>query len=189
MSEGIIRALLEDAGYRVIDCGIETVIRELVCLTADEYLELEYPDAMRDLPDFTVMTKQQNEKQLVEVKYRSDWGKKLFMELRQQVKTFRMITLVTVYSKPPEKVADLKALPSRFMRSCRLKFEGERYFAELNMSDREAQSTWIDFEDLPNDDLWWKMKLLQDQFPLMAARKADQTLMTAVQAIQGILTI
>jgi len=46
MTEGIVRALLEDAQYRVIDSGIEKVLRELSCLSAMEYKALGYPDAM-----------------------------------------------------------------------------------------------------------------------------------------------
>ncbi|MBU9391491.1 hypothetical protein KTE71_28780, partial [Burkholderia multivorans] len=34
MTEGIVRAILEDAQYRVIDSGIEKVLRELSCLTS-----------------------------------------------------------------------------------------------------------------------------------------------------------
>lgn len=37
MTEGIVRAILEDAQYRVIDSGIEKVLRELSCLTSAEY--------------------------------------------------------------------------------------------------------------------------------------------------------
>lgn len=77
MTEGIVRAILEDAHYRVIDSGIEKVLRELSCLSAVEYKKLGYPDAMSNLPDFTVMNRDQTTKQLVEVKYRSNWSKKI----------------------------------------------------------------------------------------------------------------
>lgn len=34
MTEGIVKAILEDAGYRVIDSGIEKVLREVSCMNA-----------------------------------------------------------------------------------------------------------------------------------------------------------
>ncbi|CAJ0736137.1 hypothetical protein [Ralstonia mannitolilytica] len=49
MTEGIVKAILEDAGYRVIDSGIEKVIRELSCMSSFEYAKLAYPDAMSRL--------------------------------------------------------------------------------------------------------------------------------------------
>ncbi|KVG66125.1 hypothetical protein [Burkholderia pseudomultivorans] len=72
MTEGIVKAILEDAGYRVIDSGIEKIIRELSCLPSFEYAKLAYPDAMSRLPDFTVMTKDQDEKYSVQLKYEDD---------------------------------------------------------------------------------------------------------------------
>ncbi|WP_104565282.1 hypothetical protein [Ralstonia mannitolilytica] len=40
MTEGIVKAILEDAGYRVIDSGIEKIIRELSCMSSFEYAKL-----------------------------------------------------------------------------------------------------------------------------------------------------
>jgi hypothetical protein len=189
MSEGIIRALLEDAGYRVIDCGIESVLRELVCLTADAYNQLEYPRAMADLPDFTVMNFDQTEKHLVEVKYRRDWNKNLFLEVGQQVETFGLITLVSVNAQPPESNRGMDASPSRFLRSCRLRFSSGILAVEL-AETREGPSRWLPVDQIPDrEDLWWRMKLLQDQFPLINERKNEQTLTVAVQALTGILNI
>ncbi|MEE7546891.1 hypothetical protein HF319_07505 [Xanthomonas sp. Kuri4-1] len=51
ITEGIVRAVLDDAGYRVIGCGIENVLRELSCLSALEYAGLDYPKAMRGILD------------------------------------------------------------------------------------------------------------------------------------------
>lgn len=43
---------------------------------------------MSHLPDFTVMNRDQTTKQLVEVKYRSNWSKNVFEEVKDQVKLF-----------------------------------------------------------------------------------------------------
>ena len=74
MTEGIVKAIFEDVGYRVMDSGIEKILRELSCLSVAEYASLGYPGAMSMLPDFTVMDREQTVKYLVEVKYRSKWG-------------------------------------------------------------------------------------------------------------------
>lgn len=87
MTEGIVRAILEDAGYRVIDSGIEKVLRELSCMSSLEYTQLHFPQVYSSLPDFTVMDRQrqQTQKFLVEVKYRRQWSPALFSEIAQQV--------------------------------------------------------------------------------------------------------
>ena len=40
MTEGIVRALLDDAGYRAIEYGVEKTAREVTPMTREEYLRL-----------------------------------------------------------------------------------------------------------------------------------------------------
>lgn len=68
MSEGIVKAILENYNYRVIDTGIEKVIREVSFLPIEAYNALGFPDALRKLPDFVVMDSEQKLKLLVDVK-------------------------------------------------------------------------------------------------------------------------
>jgi hypothetical protein len=68
-------------------------------LSAVEYPSLGYPDAMSHLPDFTVMNREQTSKQFGEVKYRTHWGKNLFDDVREQVRLFGEIVLVSVNAR------------------------------------------------------------------------------------------
>ena len=100
LTEGVIRAILIDSGYRLIDSGIENIIREVTCLTAFEYSGLDIPKAIRSMPDFIVLDKEQKNKYLVEVKYRQKWDRAIFDEIEEQVKIFNEIILVYFNSAP-----------------------------------------------------------------------------------------
>lgn len=86
ITEAIVKALLVDEGYRVIDSGIEHLVREISCLDRREYMELSFADALRKLPDLIVMNKRQDNAHLVEVKYRQSWSPSLIGELEEQVR-------------------------------------------------------------------------------------------------------
>ncbi|WP_249176553.1 hypothetical protein [Burkholderia vietnamiensis] len=189
MTEGIVRAILEDAQYRVIDSGIEKVLRELSCLSSVEYGVLGYPDAMSHLPDFTVMNREQTTKQLVEVKYRTDWGKTLLEEVENQVRIFGEIVLVSVNAKAPN--PNGQNLPSRFLRCCRLKYDGGIYKVELNRQKKEDKSIYQAWEPVKalNDGtwLWWAMRPLHEVFSQLKEDSNKDTLFHAVEALAGIL--
>ncbi|MHC6051562.1 hypothetical protein ACYT84_07290 [Ralstonia solanacearum] len=189
MTEGIVRAILEDAQYRVIDSGIEKVLRELSCLSSVEYGVLGYPDAMSHLPDFTVMNREQTTKQLVEVKYRTDWGKTLLEEVENQVRIFGEIVLVSVNAKAPN--PNGQNLPSRFLRCCRLKYDGGIYKVELNRQKKEDKSIYQVWEPVKalNDGtwLWWAMRPLHEVFSQLKEDSNKDTLFHAVEALAGIL--
>jgi hypothetical protein len=184
MAEGIVRAILEDAQYRVIDSGIERVLREVSCLSAVEYRALGYPDAMSHLPDFTVMNREQTTKQLVEVKYRSNWSKALFDEVREQVRLFGEIVLVSINAR----ATDPKGYnsPSRFIRCCGLKYDGGVYLVQHNSKEGVVQ--WTPFHEvMDGSHLWWSMLKLHEKFPQLGEESNRSTLFQAVNALAGIL--
>jgi hypothetical protein len=185
MTEGIVRAILEDAQYRVIDSGIEKVLRELSCLSAIEYKKLGYPDAMSHLPDFTVMNRDQTTKQLVEVKYRSNWGKNLFEEVKDQVRLFGEIVLISVNSKAEDPRG--YNTPSRYLRCCGLKFDGGTYMIQHNIGKAMIWSPISQVQD--GSGLWWSMLKLHEKFPQLSEENNKNTLFQAVNALAGILDI
>lgn len=185
MTEGIVRALLEDAQYRVIDSGIEKVLRELSCLSATEYKALGYPDAMSRLPDFTVMNREQTTKRLVEVKYRSTWCEDVFEEVKEQVRIFGELVLISVNAKAedPRRFNG----PSRFLRCCRLRFEGDTYMVQYRSNC--GSLVWKPVDSIKNSSqwLWWSMLKLPEVFPQLSEDKNRDTLLEAVSALAGIL--
>ena len=185
MTEGMVRAILEDAGYRVIDFGIEKVVREVSYMGADAYNALEFPDAMRNMPDFAVMDKDQKEKFLVEVKYRSEWGKKIFEDVKDQVQDYGEIILVSLNAKAkdPKKING----PSRYLRCCSLKFDGDAYMVEVRNKKNDFE--WKDVESLDDKDrLWWLMSPLQEKFGQLPTQTDGKTLCAAIDALTGIVT-
>lgn len=186
MAEGIVRAILEDAGYRVIDAGLEKYIRELACLPADEYHALDYPDAMRHLPDFTVMDREQSEKFLVEVKYRSQWSRAIFDEVKAQVRSMENIVLVSIHANAPNPHA-LSYRPARFIRCCGLRWQDGVYQVERRI---DGAPTWVPVETLEDDErLWWSMSRLDQKFSRLRQTKENRTLVQAIESLQGILNV
>ena len=187
MSEGIVRAILDDAGYRVIDCGIEKVLREVACLSADQYKHLGFPHAFRLLPDMTVMNREQTETFFIEVKYRSVWSKSLFDEVEEQARIFKQLVVVSINGTPPNPRGKDK-LPSRHLRCCRARHTGDKYQVELKRRDLDGGgSEWVDVHDLEEDNLWWKMCPLQDVFTQVHDRRHAHTLLSGIDALAGII--
>lgn len=184
MTEGIVKAILEDAGYRVIDSGIEKVLREVSCMNASEYQKLAYPEVMQNMPDFTIMNREQTQKYLIEVKYRFEWGIQLLEEVREQVKQYGEIVLISINAKAddPKNVNS----PSRYIRCCALKFDAGQYKVEVC---RDGEMLWEAVDSLRNTEkwLWWAMSPLHRKFSQLKEDKNNKTLFSAIKALSGIL--
>jgi hypothetical protein len=186
LSEGIVRAILDDAGYRVIDSGIENLVRELACLSALEYAGLDYPKAMRALPDLVVMDREQKTKYLVEIKYRSGWSLVLFNEIEEQVRIYKDLVLVYLNSSPELPPGRL-ASPASYLRCCRLRIDPETQQYEIEIQNY-GEWVWVPVSDLVEQPRqWWGLGPLQRVFPQIEERREEGTLTTAIQALQGIL--
>jgi len=185
MSEGIVRALLEDANYRVIDLGIEKFLREVSCLPALEYCDLNFPDAMRLLPDLMIMDREQTAKDLVEVRYRSGWGLECIGELKEKVSIFKHIIAVFInpYPDDPKNLGG----PSRYLRCCRLKFENDVHYVHLRRQANVYDWVRVD-EENDASHLWWAMTPIQEMFPKVVGNGRWVPLSEAIEAISGILS-
>lgn len=184
LTEGVIRALLIDAGYRVIDFGIENQIREIVCMPALEYLNLGFPSAIRAMPDMVVMDRNQTNKELVEIKYRNGWTLDLLHEIRDQVFTFQSLVLVCLNASPeiPETTTPS---PSTYLRACRLKHEDGIYQAEMRSAGR---TYWTPVDHLgSHPGQWWGLSPMQEVFPQMNDRSEERTLTSAINSLRGII--
>src|SRR5688572_19535038 len=98
VTQTLLKALLEDAGYRVVPLGIEDVIREVTGLPIANYEALNLSFTLRKLPDFFVADRTFGKHWLVEVKYRKQWDKQtresLGKEMLKQVAQWQPILLV-----------------------------------------------------------------------------------------------
>lgn len=183
MTEGIVRAILVDAGYRVIGLGIENIVRETECLTALEYAGLDFPKAMRSLPDLLILDKEQTQKHLVEVKYRSTWNPAIFDEIEEQVKLFGQLVLVYLNSTPP--LNGKTPSPGSYLRCCLVRANNGAI--EVNL-DKFGSPTWIPRSEIgDHPGLWWGLRPMQEIFSKVNDAKDEKTLMLAVQALEGIL--
>lgn len=184
MTEGIVRAILVDAGYRVISLGIENVIREIECLTALEYAGLDFPKAVRSLPDLLVMDKEQTEKRLIEIKYRAAWNVAIFDEIEEQVRLFGEIVLVYLNSAPP--IPNGKtASPASYLRCCKVRSNNN--VLEACLFDHD-ELKWIPRAEIKDHEgQWWGLRPIQEVLPKVNEAKDENTLLKAVEALQGIL--
>ncbi len=186
MTEGIVRAILDDAGYRVIDYGLEKTVREVTPMSLQEVMRLALPSAVRNAPDLFVLEQDQSCKWLVEIKYRSQWDRAVLESLEAQVREYEEIVLISVFANAPTLKKITKQLPSRYLRCCRLRYRNDRFEVEVG-KDRKT-FTWEPVASVPDDTrLWWKMRPIQEIFPRIGERAEGRTLINALLAIRGIL--
>ncbi len=188
MTEGIVRAILDDAGYHVIDFGIEKIVRETVTMPKTDYLNLAFPDVMRNAPDLVVLDKSKQNKILVEIKYRTKWDGEIFEEVKEQVKQYKELVLVSIFSSAPNP-QEKEPLPSRYLRCCRLRYLDDKYEIEVKQTEYYGGGcTWIAVEHIKdNENLWWKMSFMQEIFKQINEQTNRKTLINAIQALAGIL--
>ncbi len=189
LSQGVLKCILEDCGYRVIPLGIEAVIREIACLDKEAYKNLDFSDAVRFLPDFCILDQNQKHKFIVEVKYRWDWDGNILKEVINQVRMFKDIILVVFIGNPP----GVKYIPkpSTYVRCCKM------YMSEQNQVCAEVKDTnggdtiktkaiFVEEEDLSKLN-WWNLIILQYYFSDLKNTKEEESLVKAIKSINGIL--
>lgn len=191
MTEGVVRAILEDAQYRVVDYGIEKTVREVAHISAEDYIKLKFAKAVRKAPDLLVMTESQDEQCLVEIKYREIWDKSLLVSLEEQIKLFEELILVSVNANPPNVFGTY--YPSTYLRCCRMRWKDGKVEVQLRIKKEKFIHYWRSYDDIVDDvkTLWWAMSPLDEVFPLLKHKGLDsnKTLDKAVKAISGILTL
>ncbi|EKQ6538732.1 MULTISPECIES: hypothetical protein [Enterobacteriaceae] len=188
MSEGIVKAILEHHGYRVIDTGIEKVIREVSCLPQDLYLTLGFPDALRRLPDFVVMDVAQTHKNLVDVKYRSVWDNSLLFDnkILAQLEYYKNIILIVINSNPPApKTMKSHKATGAYIRCVQLKHENSMNFVKWRGNSHD----WVEInnEKLKNFQ-WFSTHYLWEVFKDIPNTDEGNVIKSSVMALSGIIT-
>lgn len=187
MSEGIVKAILEHHGYRVIDTGIEKVIREVSCLPQDLYLTLGFPEALRRLPDFVVMNVDQTHKILVDVKYRSSWSNDLLFDERTlaQLEYFKNITLIVINSIPPDPKTMKEHKPTgAYIRCVQLKHELGKNFVNW----RNNYNGWVEIDKNKLEKFqWFSTHYLWEVFKNIPSTDEGDIIKSSVMALSGII--
>jgi hypothetical protein len=88
ITQGLLKTLLERAGYRVTRLGVEELFAEITHLDKAQYDDLDLPPGLRYLPDLLVADRELNQAFLVEVKFRKEFNEdvlnSLYFELNRQ---------------------------------------------------------------------------------------------------------
>jgi hypothetical protein len=121
VTQVLLKSLLEDAGYRIVPLGIESVLREVATLPKADYVNLGLPIQLRKLPDFFVASHEIDKTWLVEVKYRKRWNDRvqesLEAEMKEQVQNWHPLFLMLFVG---HSVESPNSLPTYHMRIAKL---------------------------------------------------------------------
>jgi hypothetical protein len=182
VTQSLLRALLEDSGYRIVPFGIEEVWRELSLLSESEYLALRLPIKLRQLQDFFVASQSFKRTWLVEVKYRKEWSEEvretLGLQLKDQVASWSPLYLMMFLGKAAKRNA---GTPSAWMGMLRLEVEDGELVARSLDGTRSTswdKVTWETFcriqsvfTTLSDRDKWHEQTLckVQSLLPQLAA--------------------
>lgn len=177
ITQVLLKALLEDSGYRIVPLGIEGVIRELAILNESQYFALRLPNLLRRLPDFFVSDQSLSSASLIEVKYRKEWTNQtrelLGQQILPQVRDWSPIVLMVFLGTPAKADANL---PSSWMGLIRLScIEGE-----IHAIDNRGKSyaKWSEIS-------WKDFKRVQDFFP--ALKDSDCWSKQTLQTVRSFL--
>lgn len=198
VSEGVVKALLEDAGYRVIQFGIESQARELSCMDKDEYKALELSRVIRTTPDFLVLDREQSKVELVEVKFRQTWDETLIDSVRQQTERYGTVLLILFLDqcnsrkafgengkeiKDPDSVTlkDRLRSPAGYVRCMRFNAEETPDGFEVTIVDNKPRDELSMRQktcpaNLP-ESWWWKMWPLHKELSGLSEGSISQSIL------------
>jgi hypothetical protein len=178
VTQTLVKALLEDAGYRTIPLGVEEVIREVSVLPAEEYLDLELPTVLRKMPDFFVAEPDLSNAWLVEVKYRKEWNdearRRLGNQIREQVKVWKPLFLTVFLGNSARPGNDN---PVHSIGVIKLTYERGRIVSI--MRDEETRKDW-------GEITWGDFRRFQDVFKEVTSQWRSQTIMQALGILRSL---
>lgn len=185
VTQTLLKALLEDAGYQIVPLGIEEVIREVKTLSGSEYTKLGLPDVLRKMPDFFIADKNFTETWLIEVKYRKQWNEgtrtALKHEIEPQVKIWQPVYLVLFLGEPARETDT----PASSIGVLRLIHIDEQlacsWFKKSILTDevKESITLWDSIE-------WGTFHRFQDVFREVGAQWENSTLIKALSILKSL---
>ena len=186
VTQTLLKALLEDAGYRVVPLGIEGVIREVTALPIQSYAALGLSLTLRKLPDFFVADATLKEHWLVEVKYRKQWDaetrKALGKELSEQVAQWQPVLLVVFLGTPITEGNDTPAASFRVVRLLKDDTGLHTIQEWTDFLSNEAHQRRVEWGQIE----WGTFTRFQDEFVDVTARWGDATLIKVASLLPGL---
>lgn len=180
VTQTLVKALLEDAGYRTIALGVEEVIREVSVLDRGEYRDLALPTVLKRMPDFFVADSDLSKAWLLEVKYRKQWNAKtresLGKQIREQVKIWHPLFLTVFLGNSTKPGNDS---PIHSIGVIRLECENEKMFF-VRRNGRNKKGTPVAWSDVE----WSDFSRFQDVFEGVGDRWKDQTIMQTLDILR-----
>lgn len=191
VTQTLVKALLEDAGYRIIPLGIEEVIREVATLPRDAYLALGLSQTLRRMPDFFVAEQDLEKTWLVEVKYRKQWSEKTRASLGRQISeqvrrwgplhllVFLGTSTVSGDDQPVYRIGVIKTVyqdGSLFFLRHRWKHTAPDLFA---LEEEWTPTPWNELE-------WKDFSRVQDEFGQLTKKWKDQTIVKSMSVLQSL---
>ena len=195
VTETLIEALLEAAGYRIIPLGVEEVVREVTTLNYEEYKALNLSKNLRSLPDFLVTDSNMSKNWLVEVKYRKAWNdntaSSLASDLADQVSTWGPLQLVVFLSGSDGSVS----IPSSIVRTTKLVMSD----GKVCVHKREAQyeGSGFDAKVIGHEDKyyplenikWGSLSRVQDVFSQLGKHYDESTITKSASLVKGLANL
>ena len=178
LTQALVKALLEDAGYRTIPLGVEVVIREVSVLSLRDYRGLELPQVLRKMPDYFVADDEISKAWLVEVKYRKVWNdevrRKLGEQILEQVNVWKPLFLTVLLGNSVKPDNDS---PVHSIGVIKLTYECGKIVC-ITSDDKKhkdwSKVTWSDFQRF------------QDVFSGVGSKWKDQTIMKALCILRSL---
>lgn len=178
VTQTLVKALLEDAGYRTIPLGVEEVIREVSVLSNREYSNIELPEILRKMPDFFVADEGISKAWLVEVKYRKVWSnqvrQKLGEQILEQVKFWNPLFLTVLLGNSVKPDNDS---PVHSIGVAKLTYERGKIVCVI--SDDRKHKDW-------SEVTWSDFMRFQDVFRGVGSKWKDKTLMKVLVTLRSL---
>lgn len=179
VTQTLLKCLLDDAGYRVVPFGIEEAVRELVCLSREEYQTLDLPHVLRKMPDFFVTDKAMKKAWLVEVKFRKRWDEQtrsaIKKDMSSQFKFWLPLHLVVCVQEPVYE--DKPNMPYSYIGAAELMADQDGDLAVVSNCSGLVKWDNVSWGDFPK---------IQTVFPGLRSRYREKTIEATMRAIQSL---
>ena len=147
-AENAVKAFLEGSGCKVTPYGIEHTLKDVAKLDWNDYANLQLEKVITSAPDFFVLSPNDANYWLLEVKYRRGWGPNTVSELKEhlepQTQCWPRINVLIAIKSPIGEVGK----PECHLRAGQLFCEAGQL--SVHVRSREVTKKWdaVEWQDL-----------------------------------------